>query len=305
MFKQCALCACSSDLQKSHIIPGFVFDWLRETSATGHIRFSQSPNQRVQDGWKPRMLCGGCEQLFSTWEKKFSEECFVPFNSGNVRNVTYGPWMLKFATSVSWRILQVFAASGYCSEFPAHIVNQINDTLQEWADFLMGKKPNPGRHEQHILLMGEIESASISNMPCNINRYLSRAIDPDVVHDQESAMSYAKMGRFILFGFITMKNPRHWKGTKLHVQRGRFGQPDIELPSTVWDLISERARLTAEKYSQISERQQTKILESYQQDPDRVSQSDTLRAMHQDVWMFGKSAFEATQPTIQDGVKKK
>ncbi len=199
----------------------------------------------------------------------------------------------------------MFVANGYCSEFPAHIVNQINDTLQEWADFLMDKKPNPGRHEQHILLMDIIESASISNIPCNINRYLSREIEVYVVHDQESAMCYAKMGKFILFGFITMKNPCHWKGTKLHVQHGRFGQQDIELPSTVWDLISERARLTAEKYAQISERQQTKIRESYQQDSDRVSQSDTLRAMHQDVWMFGESAFEATQPTIQNGVKKK
>ena len=174
-----------------------------------------------------RMLCGDCEQLLSTWEKKFSEECFVPLNSGHVRNVTYGPWMLKFAASVSWRVLQVFVASGYCSGFPTHIVNQINDTLQEWADLLMGNKPHPGRHEQHMFVVDVIESTSIPNIPRNISRYLSRPIDVYVGHDRNRAMSYAKMGRFVLFGFITMKNPRHWKGTKLHVQHGRFGQQDM------------------------------------------------------------------------------
>lgn len=100
-FDRCALCAESSDLQQSHIIPKFVFKWLRETSATHHFRFSQKPNLRVQDGLKPRMLCQKCEQLFSSWENEFSKNCFVPLNSGNNRKISYGPWMLKFATSVS------------------------------------------------------------------------------------------------------------------------------------------------------------------------------------------------------------
>ena len=45
------------------------------------------------------MLCKSCEQQFSTWEKAFAEKCFVPLNSGNARDVRYGPWMLKFASS--------------------------------------------------------------------------------------------------------------------------------------------------------------------------------------------------------------
>ena len=118
VFKQCALCASTSELQASHIIPGFVFDWLRDTSATGHFRSSQIPDLRVQDGLKPRMLCKSCEQLFSTWEKAFAEKCFVPLNSGNVRDVRYGPWMLKFATSVSWRVLRLFAANDGLAGFP-------------------------------------------------------------------------------------------------------------------------------------------------------------------------------------------
>ena len=303
-FKQCALCAGSSDLQASHVIPGFVFDWLRETSATGHFRFSQTPNLRVQDGLKPRMLCWDCEQLFSSWEKKFAEECFVPLNSGRVRNITYGPWMLKFATSVSWRVLRVFAASGGLAGFPGHILTTVDDTLQEWSQFLLGDKPNPGPHEQHMFVVDVVEGTSIANAPPNISRYLARAIDPYVAHTQDSAISYAKMGRFVLFGFVSMKYPRRWKGTKLHVRHGQFGQHDIDLPSDVGDFLCERARLTAESYSQISKRQSSKIRQTYEQKPDRADQSETLRAMHHDVSMFGMSAFEATQPDVNGCAKK-
>ena len=257
VFDQCALCAGSSDIQASHIIPGFVIDWFRETSATGHFRFSQSPNRRVQDGLKPRMLCWNCEQLFSSWEAKFAGQCFVPINDGRVSNVTYGPWMLKFVTSVSWRVLRMFAANGSLSGFPKHVESQINDALHEWAQFLLGHRPDPGPHEQHMFVVDVVEGTSITNAPPNISRYLARAIDLDVARNQDSAMSYAKMGKFVLFGFVAMKYPRRWKGTRLNVQQGRFGERDIELPSGVRDFIFERARLAAEKYSQVSERQQT------------------------------------------------
>ena len=305
VFDQCALCAGSSDLQASHIIPGFVIDWFRETSATGHFRFSQSPNRRVQDGLKPRMLCWNCEQLFSSWEApNFAGQCFVPINDGRVSNVTYGPWMLKFVTSVSWRVLRMFAANGSLSGFPKHVESQINDALHEWAQFLLGHRPDPGPHEQHMFVVDVVEGTSITNAPPNISRYLARAIDLDVARNQDSAMSYAKMGKFVLFGFVAMKYPRRWKGTRLNVQQGRFGERDIELPSGVRDFIFERARLAAEKYSQVSERQQTKIRQSYERDLDRAARSETFRAMHHDVLMFGSGAFEATQPTIRDNTKK-
>lgn len=301
---QCALCAKFSNLQASHIIPGFVFDWLRETSATGHFRFSQSPNRRVQDGLKPRMLCWDCEQRFSSWEAKFAEKCFVPINNGRVRNISYGPWMLKFATSVSWRVLRVFADTGGLSGFPDHILTQVDDALQEWARFLLGHQPDPGSHEQHMFLAGVVEGGSVANAPPNISRYLSRAIEFYVAHTEDSAISYAKMGRFVLFGFVAMPYPRRWKGTRLKVQQGRFGQHDIELPSNVGDFIFQRARLAAKNYSQISKRQQTKIRRSYERNPGRASRSATLRAMHHDVLMFGMDAFQATQPTILDSTKQ-
>lgn len=304
VFDRCMLCGRSSDLQASHIIPSFVFDWLRNTSATGHFRSSRSPNLRVQDGLKPRMLCEGCEQLFASWEKDFSEGCFVPLNDGNIRKFSYGPWRLKFATSVSWRVLRMFAAIDGLAGFPDHITMEVNDALEEWSQFLLGKKSNPGHHEQHMFVVDAIDHSSIADLPSNINRYLTRAIDIDVAFVQDDAISYVKMGRFILFGFIAMKYRRRWKETKLHVRHGRFGQQDVELPSNVGDFILGRVRLAAERYSQISERQHARIRNSYEKRPDHVAQGETLRAMHQDVLMFGTRAFDATQPRARDCVGK-
>ena len=155
-----------------------------------------------------------------------------------------------------------------------------------------------------MFLADVIEHASIAYAPPNISRYLARAIDPYVAHTQDSAITYAKMGRFVLFGFVAIKHPRLWKGTKLHVRHGQFGQRYIELPSDIGDFIFGRARLAAEKYSQISEQQLASIRKSYERDPDRAAQSESLRAMHHDVSMFGKSAFEATQPNSREIANK-
>ncbi len=295
-FDQCALCGRSSDLQSSHIIPSFAFRWLRDSSATGHFRFSGAPNRRVQDGWKPRMLCRECEQRFAVCEKAFAEKCFGPIVSGDVERIRYQPWMLKFATSVSWRVLCAFKAIDGLSGFPAHLVSAADATLKEWGQFLLDRRPHPGAHEQHLFLVDAIESSTVPNMPVNINRYLLRAIEVYVAHTESSAITYAKMGRFVLFGFVEMPHPRRWKGTKLNANEGIFGVQDIELPVNIGEFVMDRARRAADRYAEITDRQNAKIRESYQRDLDRAANSDSFRAIHHDVLLFGDEAFEITQP---------
>ena len=103
------------------------------------------------------------------------------------------------------------------------------------------------------------------------------------------------MGKFILFGFIENPSPRRWKGTKINANEGRFGVRDIELPLNVGEFIMDRARSAAEKTKQISEKQWDRIAETYRKNSDRAANSETIRAMSQDVLLFGNSAFEATQ----------
>jgi hypothetical protein len=68
MEDQCRLCLKQSELENSHIIPSFLYRWLKETSGTGFLRFGRNPNRRVQDGLKEYWLCPTCEDLLGKWE---------------------------------------------------------------------------------------------------------------------------------------------------------------------------------------------------------------------------------------------
>jgi len=105
----CALCDKDAELKFSHIIPKFVFSWFKE-STPSPIRSNRVPNKRIQDGEKQYLLCSACEELFSGWEKSFCEHLFLPLHSNPSLTppIKYGPWALKFAVSVSWRVLLYF-----------------------------------------------------------------------------------------------------------------------------------------------------------------------------------------------------
>ncbi|WP_114909176.1 hypothetical protein [Haemophilus haemolyticus] len=73
----CRLCDTEKILLKeSHIIPKFIYDWIKETSPTPYLRYSDNVNKREQDGIKVYLLCNSCEQRLSSWEDKFSREIF-------------------------------------------------------------------------------------------------------------------------------------------------------------------------------------------------------------------------------------
>lgn len=74
---KCALCDNeNANLRKSHSIPKFVYQWIKETSATPYLRSSDNVNKREQDGPKEYLLCEICEEYLSAMETEFSEKVF-------------------------------------------------------------------------------------------------------------------------------------------------------------------------------------------------------------------------------------
>ena len=129
MIAKCQLCGKKRDLKESHMIPSFVYKWLKASSGTGHIRFGGTPNLRSQDGYKVYLLCGSCEDLFNTWETTFANLIFHPLNKGEASSFKYGPWMLKFAVSVSWRVLTYFIKEIDLSHFPTNLQEKAKRAL--------------------------------------------------------------------------------------------------------------------------------------------------------------------------------
>ena len=48
----CGLCDLVSNIRESHIVPSFAYNWLKDSSVTGHMHHGEAVNKRVQDGEK-------------------------------------------------------------------------------------------------------------------------------------------------------------------------------------------------------------------------------------------------------------
>jgi uncharacterized membrane protein len=124
-----------------------------------------------------------------------------------------------------------------------------------------------------------------------MNRYLYRAIDLDVAAGDRSALVYSKLCRVVVIGFIEMPGPRVWKGTRISPSSGTFGDRNTTVPSGFLNFLIEKASRMAAAGEQLSERQRELIDAAVHRDPERVTNSEILRAMQQDVMMFGRAAF--------------
>ena len=153
---------------------------------------------------------------------------------------------------------------------------------------------NPGSYEQHLLPVNLVENIGFPDPPPNLNRYLVRAIDIDVVTDEQETIVFTKMCKIIVAGFIDRKGARRWHNTKVRAKRGTFqvGNQQYKLPGSFGNYLMDRARKTSELSSEMSEKQRKKINEAYRQNPDRTVESESFKAMEQDVKLFGKKAFK-------------
>jgi hypothetical protein len=276
-------------LQESHILPGFVFRWMKETSATGYLRFGQQPNLRVQDGLKLHLLCRDCEGRFNYWETQFANKIFYPMTQGSFARASYGPWLLLFCASVSWRVLVYCIDGEYLGHVPAALLPSVERAEVIWREFLLGHRPRPQRHEQHILPLpsGAVESYTHSEMPTNINRYLFRTLDMCIESNDRDAFVYSKLGPFCILGFIAMRRPKQWVGTRVNVHGGTIGPREYVMPKPFDRFIFERADIAASLKEEMSDKQTGKIRETFLNNPERAAQSDSIRAMSHDVNLFG------------------
>jgi hypothetical protein len=103
--QKCALCYENTDLKLSHIVPKFVFSFIKRTSVTGKFRDPTDFKIRKQDGPKYRLLCGSCEQLLSESEKYFAEKVFIPYVNNENVNIKYDHKLQYYIESAHWRFL--------------------------------------------------------------------------------------------------------------------------------------------------------------------------------------------------------
>lgn len=302
---QCRLCGVESELQLSHILPAFVFRWLRESSGNGYLRFGSSPNLRVQDGLKRHWLCVSCEGLLGRSETDFSAKLFYPFTSDGSNRIIYGEWLLHFCVSVSWRVLQFFKDETSLKGYEPDAVSRIAEADATWKAFLLSQRPHPGIFEQHLLPFDAMESISSrsGDLSPNLNRYLMRSVGMDLARGEKINFIYSKLGRFVIVGFIREDRISRWQGSKVHVKNGRIEPCRYTLPREFFEYLNSRARRETELFSEISPRQLEKIDRSFRANADKFVGSDAYVAMQNDLRMFGDAAFAPDYTLEEDGPK--
>lgn len=285
---ECALCLQEAVLRESHVLPAFVFRWLRKRSVTGHIRITSNVNQRIQDGIKKPWLCGDCEQTLSREEQAFSSRLFGPWLGGTLR-VEYGPWLMRFCTSVSWRVLKHCKGLNPDHTYSPEEEQAAAEAEAVWRDYLLGKRNGIGKFEQHLLPLDIIESTSVPDLANNINRYLSGYIDMDIAGTPKTMMTYAKLGKFAIFGMVR-KGSGAWEGTRVNAQHGYIFPRKYGLPYGLISFFNDRAESVQNAMAGMSPAQIAKVDAAFMANIDRAVESDQVRAMMADADMFGVQA---------------
>ena len=287
----CSLCKSEARLKVSHIIPKFIGKWLKETSLTPYFRVGYEIEKRQQDLFKTELLCEDCEKRFSAWETKFANEIFHPC-ADDETVFRYGPWFVKFASSLAWRALQ-FRKLREVEDVP--VLNSIYDDMEfHLSQFLLGREKHVSSYTQHMYLVGELDAPINPGSPM-VNRYLARAVEIDFLRndDLSEVMVYVKIPMFIFLS-IGRSKYRTWMESSRIKKSGSTRPKDQVLHASMLAYLLERSDRMIElldsmspKSKAVSDKALSKAIEK---NPDKVANSRQMRAMLADYKFYGEEA---------------
>jgi len=183
----CALCETQAPLRRSHIIPRFVARALQ-----------------VPDGPTRALLCGRCEELLGRNESTFARVVFHPLVDHGRVVAKYDKWLLRFAVSVCWRVLEDGVKTNQFLDSENRWTSHLASCRETWRQFLVGKRADVEEYPIHLFPAnllpggGQIEMAvRCGTGDCHV---------------------YARLGPIILFGLISNPAPKQWGGTRIHLE---------------------------------------------------------------------------------------
>jgi len=295
--KKCALCREERELRRSHIVPAFVFAYIKETSATGYLRRTTTPNRREQDGARLELLCASCEGVLGDLESWFSSAVFRPFQSDPAGTYHYDARLLRFGASLTWRALEYYAAKDVLSQVEDHHHAALQRARETWRRVVRQELPHPGEHEVHLVPFDIVASTTNPALQPNFNRYVTRAVDIDIPSGQSSAFVYVKLPRLAFVGVIVEPpGARRWKNTRINANGGAVFPRQFVLPTAFGDYVNDQAAKAADAIRAISPRQQAQIEATLTADIPKLARSESFAAMKADVALFGRSAFLREYP---------
>lgn len=209
---QCALCGDRAPLQRSHIIPAFVYRNVMPD--TGRFYSAFHPKKLIQGGERVHLLCQRCESRTSLFEREF-QTLFFP--SGKIASLplVYDQVIYKFCCSVSWRILtylKISTTSKYVddsniskmlhSNVPSEHHDRCDEKLEHWAKTMLTGTWED--NDQHVVFLnGKLVPFERSDI-----------IGFHVFQSSTNLATVAILGPIVLLGFI--HRSKGWENTSIN-----------------------------------------------------------------------------------------
>lgn len=279
----CHLCETVSFLQASHVVPAFVYKYLKKSSPTGFMREISNVNQRVQDGPKERWLCTDCEQKFSDVEKQFADCLFHPIVQGDLKDAIYGPWLLQFCVSLSWRALHWVRSRDSFEDYSPTDRHLLAQAEMRWKEFLLDTKLPLNEFRQHLVLIRKVSAYSEDFLP-KLNVYFRRTIEVDVLRVEKHVVVYVHFPYFVVMGVVRDDDPQSWIGTEIQATGGAF-PVDQQLPQCFNEYFAYKIRKAHNASQSMNEEQKKKIHDFVEANPTKLADSDSQRAKEDDAAM--------------------
>lgn len=261
--EKCKLCGRPSKLLDSHIIPKFVVKYLKDTSVTGYLREGEYPNLRKQDFAKIKLLCFGCEQLFSKQEKEFSENIFRKHHHEGITRFEYQEWLRHFVISMNWRI----AVTEIDSFFTKHPIlgKLVQNAIDEWTPYLLGEIKSPSQYQNDMFIFDILDVTTPQVGVDRLNWLLHRGVDATIVFSKKEVGIYWRIPGFLFFCHIKPNENKKWQGTRIH-RNGIISSPQYIRDKHFGAFLLERLKNISKTIdSEISQRQWDKIAQAYRE----------------------------------------
>lgn len=276
--EKCELCKKKKDLQQSHIIPKFIANWIKETSATGYLRGPKEPNLRLQDIKKIPLLCKDCEQKFSEFESYFANNIFYPFQEKGFKQFSYNETLFKFMVSINWRVLVTQRESVDDKEV-SDFIPHIDEAEEIWRKYLMGLRNDTNDFEQHIFFLDEIDFENTnSEIPPSFSSYSLRATDATYTVGEDTVFIYTKLPSIIIVSSIYPRHLEGWINTKIEGEGGKISPPQEINNPEIGNFLISRSKLTQWN---LSEKQEESLTQTIEENIERFAESDTLKSLLQ------------------------
>lgn len=284
MIDKCSLCGNTSNLCQSHIIPKFVFRWLKETSATGMIRGQKDPNKLYQDGFKTKLLCKICENKFNKWETQFANKIFWPYIKKERDSFDYEEWLTKFIISLNWRLLINWPKED--EVLSKRIQEKLSIAEYRFRKYLLNQRKKYGHYQNNLIFVDYIESANF-DVPTGLTRYLGRTIDAIIAYGKKELWMYIKLGKIISITIIYGQKLLDWKDSRIEPLKGTISTKQI-ICEKLGPFLLNRNEEIKERMKVYDGRYKSKFWKKVMNDPDAFVKTETFRSYLEEERLTGK-----------------